>query len=88
MEQADWQNASSNVQDAPLQAAIQDGVITFLHAADAAPHMLPQEVADGQTQQRAGTSASDADNAIAGSRENLSPNAAASIDDVSCLDLD
>ena len=30
---ADWQDASASVQDAALQAAIADGVVTFVHAA-------------------------------------------------------
>ena len=30
---ADWQDASPNVEDAALQAAIADGVVTFVHAA-------------------------------------------------------
>ena len=74
------------MQDAPLQAAVQDGVVTFLHASDAAPDLL---AADGsKTPDQQGTDMCDAEDAAIGSRENHSPNAVGNIDDVSCLELE
>lgn len=87
LQQKDWQDASGEVQDAPVQAAIQDGVVTFLHAADASQDLLKQDGTDPQTEQRSDAMI-DTKGPVMEHRENLSPNATGSIDDASCLELE
>ena len=82
----EWQDSSSQVQDAPLQAAIQDGVVTFLHASNAAPDLLAADGSKSPDQQDIDMAG--AEEATEGSRETCSPNALCSIDDVACLELD
>lgn len=82
----DWLDSSSQVRDAPLQAAIQDGVVTFLHASNAAPELLAADGSKSPDQQDIDMGG--AEEAAEGSRENCSPNAVCSIDDAACLELD
>lgn len=92
IDHGDWQDASASVEDHALQAAVADGVVTFVHAAAGMQDKLKQdstpstddiddEAGIGGLQQ-----ASETD-----SQENNCPGGVQrveSIDDVTCLELE
>ena len=86
----DWQDACASVDDHALQAAVADGVVTFVHAAAGMQDKLKQDVspsikdiAAGRVQQ---DNVADSEN-----KENRSPGDLQhekTIDDVTCLELE
>ena len=83
---SDWCDVSSTVADAPLQAAVQDGVISFLQAAAASQDAIQQKISHAQ-QQKAGSQGKAGGTQQDGS-ENLSPNTTGSIDSMDCLEVE
>lgn len=90
IDHGDWQDASASVEDHALQAAVADGVVTFVHAAagmqdkleqdpiPSAQHTAPGNVGLQQASGREG-------------QENTSPGDGQhvqSFDDVTCLELE
>ena len=88
IDQEDWQDASARVTDSPLQAAVADGVVSFVHATNG---MQDKEKPGAFPGMKKSTSGNQQQSSTADSKENLSPEPAkqnASIDDVSCLELE
>lgn len=88
LQQLDWQDVSSSMQDLPLQAAVQDGVITFLHATDSTLDAVQDDGDNASRQHQFKASMAEGHNAVNCNVQNLSPDAAHSIDDASCLELE
>ncbi len=87
----DWQDASNSLEDFALQAAVADGVVSFVHAAAGMQDKLKQEAVTGT--EGGASSAQDTVTEQAQqmtSKENKVPAVAAenSTDDVECLDLE
>lgn len=86
--ESEWCDVSSTVTDAPLQAAVQAGVISFLHTAGgtATQDAIQQKISLAQ-QQKAG-SHTKAGATLQDGSENLSPNTTGSIDSMDSLEVE
>ena len=79
---ADWQDASPNVEDAALQAAIADGVVTFVHAAAGKQEQLQQCAEPDAVENTVGAKPKFDEQEAQDSKENTSA------DGVDCLELE
>ena len=82
---ADWQDASPNVEDTALQAAIADGIVTFVHAAACKQEQLQTCAEPDATESTAGAKSKFGEQAQDG-KENTSP--VSNADGVDCLELE
>ena len=90
VDHGNWQDASADVQDHALQAAVAGGVVTFVHAAAGMQEKLKQDVIPSTKDTAAGMVQQDSV-ADSGSKENKSPGGLQHkepIDDVTCLELE
>ena len=91
-DQGDWQDASASLDDYALQAAVADGVVSFVHAAAGLQGKLQQDVVPGRHVE--GSTSIDQDDVVSddylSSKENETPAAATenTVDDVACLELE
>ena len=91
-DQGDWQDASSSLDDYALQAAVADGVVTFVHAAAGLQDKVQQDVVNCVHEE--GSKSIDQDDVMSddylSSKENETPAAATenTVDDVACLELE
>lgn len=91
-DQGDWQDASASLDDYALQAAVANGVVSFVHTAAGLQGKLQQD-ASLETHAEGDTPA-DPDDAVSdeylSSKENETPAAATenTVDDVACLELE
>lgn len=88
LQQQDWQDVSASMQDPPLQATVQDGVITFLHATDGISNAVHEDGPNSSKQHPFNASMAEDHDAVTCNMQNLGPEAAHSIDDASCLELE
>ena len=85
-----WQDASASMEDTALQAAVADGVVTFVHAAAGMQDKLKQEPTPSTQHDATGIESLQQARGT-GTQENLGPGGVQhveSIDDVGCLELE
>ena len=83
-----WQDASASVEDLALQAAVADGVVTFVHAAAGVQDKLKQ---DAMPSMKDDAASNVQQASVTESQENRTPGGVQrveSIDDVTCLELE
>ena len=87
IDQGDWQDASASITDFALEAAVADGVVSFVNATTGMQDKEKQGAFPGIKDSTSG----DEQHSSANSKENVSPGPGQqveNIDDVTCLELE